>query len=83
MRANPTKYIEILNQAVIDQQTQTYPLETCAISGQPLDSMGGPIDVVIANQLVRICCAGCKKKVEADPAGTLLKIQQGIAKTLD
>jgi YHS domain-containing protein len=76
VRAEPAKYIEILDQAVIEQQAESYPLETCVISGQPLDSMGGPVNMVVANQLVQLCCAGCEKKVEADPAGTLAKINQ-------
>lgn len=76
VRKEPAKYIEILDKAVIEQQAATYPMENCVISNQPLDSMGGPINLVIANQLVKICCAGCEKKVEADPAGTLAKIAE-------
>lgn len=76
VRAEPAKYIEILDKAVIEQQAESYPLETCVVSGQPLDSMGGPVNMVIANQLVQLCCAGCKGKVEADPAGTLAKIHE-------
>jgi hypothetical protein len=76
VRANPAKYIEILDKAVIAKQAETYPLKTCVVSGQPLDSMGGVVNVVIANQLVQLCCAGCKGKVEADPAGTLAKIAE-------
>jgi hypothetical protein len=76
VRAEPAKYIETLDQAVVEQQAKDYPLDTCVISGQPLDSMGGPINMVVANQLVRLCCAGCEKKVEADPAGTLAEIEQ-------
>lgn len=74
--AEPEKYIEKLDQAVIEEQAADYPLETCVISGQPLDSMGDPVNMVVANQLVQLCCAGCEKKVEADPAGTLAKINQ-------
>jgi len=80
VRAEPAKYIEILDHAVIEQQAEDYPLETCVVSGQPLDSMGGAVNVVIANQLVQLCCAGCEKKVEADPAGTLARIAE--ARTL-
>ncbi len=75
VRAEPAKYIAILDKAVIEQQAESYPLETCVISGQPLDSMGGPVNMVVANQLVQLCCAGCEKQVEADPAGTLAKIE--------
>ena len=33
--------------------------------------MGDPIDVVIANRLVRLCCDGCIDKLRADPMGYL------------
>lgn len=76
VRAEPAKYIEILDKAVVAQQAANYPLTTCVISGQPLDSMGGVVSMVVANQLVQLCCAGCEKKAEADPVGTLAKIDQ-------
>jgi YHS domain-containing protein len=72
----PAAYIEILDRVVIEKQAKDYPLETCVISGQPLDSMGGPVNMVVANQLVQLCCTACEKKVEADPAGTLAKIDE-------
>ena len=75
VRANPAKYIEILDKAVIAKQAESYPLKTCVVSGQPLDSMGGAVNVVVANQLVQLCCGGCKGKVQANPAGILAKIQ--------
>ncbi|MEQ8821043.1 MAG: hypothetical protein RLY93_12440 [Sumerlaeia bacterium] len=74
VRAEPAKYIAILDEAAIEKQTAGYPLDTCVVSGQPLDSMGGAVNVVLANQLVKLCCAGCEKKVEANPAATLAKI---------
>lgn len=76
VRAEPAKYIEILDKAVIEKQAASYPLETCVISGQPLDSMGGPVEMVVANQLVKLCCAGCKKQVNTNPSGTLAKIDE-------
>ncbi|MBI1291668.1 hypothetical protein GC173_10560 [bacterium] len=76
VRAEPAKYIEILDKAVIGKQAESYPLDTCVVSGQPLNAMGGPVNMVVANQLVKLCCAGCEEKVEADPAGTLANIQK-------
>ncbi len=76
VRAEPAKYIEILDKAAIEKQSENYPLETCVVSGQPLDSMGGSVNVVIANQLLKICCAGCEKKIEADPAAALAKVAE-------
>jgi YHS domain-containing protein len=76
VRQDPSKYIEILNQAVIEKQKADYTLTTCVISGQPLDAMGGAVDRVIAGRLVRLCCAGCNAKLEANPAAALAKIPQ-------
>lgn len=74
---SPDKYIAKLNEAVIAKQIESYPLETCVISGEPLDTMGEPIQVVVANRLVQFCCGGCEAKMWEDPAGTLNKISSG------
>ncbi|MHC4107839.1 MAG: hypothetical protein ACYSTY_07130 [Planctomycetota bacterium] len=55
----PTDYLAKLDAAVIANQTDGYPLSACPISGEPLDAMGGPVDLVFANRLVRFCCNGC------------------------
>jgi YHS domain-containing protein len=55
----PADYLAELDAAVIANQTDGYPLSTCLISQEPLDAMGGPVDLVFANRLVRFCCNGC------------------------
>lgn len=82
-RANPARYLEKLDKAVVDKQGDDYPLETCVISGQPLDSMGGPVDHVLANHLVRLCCKGCLPKVEEDPAAVLAKLEEARKAEVD
>lgn len=74
VRQDPAKYIAILDEAAIAKQKADYPLTTCVVSGQALGSMGEPVDVVIAGQLVRLCCKGCESKLEADPAAALAKV---------
>jgi YHS domain-containing protein len=64
----PEEYIKLLDEAVIKAQRDGYPLDTCPISGQKLGSMGDPVEVVIGNRLVRLCCAGCVKSLRKDPA---------------
>lgn len=56
-----------LDAAVVKSQLASYTSKTCAVSGRELGGMGKPIDVVIANKLVRLCCKGCIKKLKADP----------------
>jgi len=67
-RAEPAKFIEMLDRAAIEAQRDSYPLETCAVRGGKLGSMGDPVEMVVAGRLIRLCCAGCKPKVQADPA---------------
>ena len=45
-----------------------------------LGAMGAPIKLSIKGQPVFVCCAGCKKSVEADPDKTLAKLAELKAK---
>ncbi|MBM4107978.1 MAG: hypothetical protein FJ255_04085 [Phycisphaerae bacterium] len=65
---DPKKYLLALDRAVIEAQGKDYPLSKCPVSDEALDSMGGPVDVVVAGRLVRLCCDGCKEDVEKAPA---------------
>ena len=67
-KKDPAKFIATLDAAVIEQQRKTYALETCVVSGSKLGSMGDPVEVVIANRLVRLCCGGCKGRLRGDPS---------------
>jgi hypothetical protein len=52
----------------------TYPLSTCVVSGEALGSMGQPIIIHHQGAEVRLCCKGCVKKFNADPAKYLEKL---------
>lgn len=52
-----------------------YPLKTCLVSRNALDSMGDTITEVYQNQEVKFCCEPCVKKFHANPAKYLQKIQ--------
>ena len=74
---DPAKFVGELDQAVIAAQGPAYPIQTCVVSGEELGGeMGEPIDYVLGNRLVRLCCKGCKKKVAADPLSYLAKLDQ-------
>lgn len=73
-KKDPAATIQELDAAVIAQQSENYPLTKCPVSGQELGSMGEPVEMVVANRLVRLCCAGCKGQVMAKPAEVLGKI---------
>lgn len=65
---NPDRVIQMVDKAWITEQTKTYPLETCVVSGEQLGSMGDPIDRMYGPTLVRLCCKGCNKTFDKTPA---------------
>lgn len=72
---DPEVLIAKLDKAVVERQGKTYPLPNCVVSGEELGgAMGEPIDYVVGNRLVRLCCKGCKKKVAKDPLAYLAKL---------
>jgi YHS domain-containing protein len=64
---DPAPYLAKLDAAVIAAQLESYPLDVCIISGEPLDAMGEPVQKVFANRLVQFCCDGCVNKFVAQP----------------
>jgi hypothetical protein len=59
---------------------KAYPFDTCIVSGEKLDAMGGKITVVKDGQEVTLCCKGCIKSFNKDPAKYLKKIAEATAK---
>ena len=70
----------------VAKQRENYPLNTCAVSEDPLKSdMGGPIDFVYKQEgkpdrLVRFCCKDCIKDFKKDPTKYLNEIDAAAAK---
>ena len=52
-----------------------YPLQKCLVSGNDLDSMGGPVSKVYNGQEIKFCCKPCVKKFEANQAKYLAKLK--------
>jgi hypothetical protein len=51
--------------------------EWCVVStSERLGSMGPPIKLDINGTPVFVCCAGCKRKAEADPEKTLARLAE-------
>jgi membrane fusion protein, copper/silver efflux system len=46
----------------------------CPVSGEPLDSMGGPVRLVVEGRTVFICCKGCEEQLRKEPAKYLSKL---------
>jgi len=78
VEAMSAEFKQKLDDAMIAMQKAHYPLETCAVSGAELGSMGDPINMVVGNRHVKLCCAGCTKKAEADPAAIIAKLDDAV-----
>ena len=72
--ADPAKFWAELDAAVIAAQKPTYALQTCPVGGEKLGSHGEPVDMVVANRLIRLCCKDCKAEVRKNPAAVLAKV---------
>jgi YHS domain-containing protein len=71
---DPKIYLLKLDSAIVSKQKESYPLETCVVTGEKLGSMGDPVDYVYNNQLVRFCCGGCIGAFEKEPDKYLKKL---------
>jgi YHS domain-containing protein len=50
--------------------------KTCPVTDQPLGSMGKPVKMLVKGRTVFLCCAGCKKKLLANPDKYLKKLDE-------
>ncbi len=62
--------------AIDDKNAKPYPLTTCIVTDNDLDSMGGPILKTYNGQQIQFCCKPCVKKFEANPSKYLAKLPQ-------
>ena len=80
--AEPAKHWKKIDAALIADQKPHYSLKTCAVSGTSLEKEGASpaIDIVLGNQLVRVCSAECETKARASAKETLAKVKAALAK---
>ena len=50
--------------------------KVCPVTKEPLDSMGGPVKLVVDGRVVFICCKGCEKALRKKPAEYLRGLPQ-------
>lgn len=53
----------------------SYPLTTCIVSGEKLDSMGDPYVFTHEGTEVRLCCESCRDDFDKEPAKYLVKLK--------
>jgi hypothetical protein len=74
LAADPDAYFRSLDRAVIEAQTPGYGMKRkCPVQGDILES-DVPFDIVIANRMIRVCCARCGRVVRARPSQYLAMV---------
>lgn len=77
-KAEPAKYLKAVDAKLVEMQKEHYPLKTCPVSGGELGSMGEPINLIVGNRLVKLCCAGCVGKVRENPEPIIEKLDAAV-----
>jgi len=79
IKADPAKYVAMLDEAARKQQSKNYALEICPVSGKKTTGDNAS-DVMVGGRLVRLCCEGCKTEFEKDKIAVVAKIDAALAK---
>ncbi len=86
-KADPSKFLPAIDAAIIAQQKARYPLTHCVVMTEDeLPAAGQPDadkvkEVVVLNDMVRLCCPGCMKKLRANPEKYLADIDAAVIAT--
>jgi len=72
------KAAEAARAAVIAEQSPSYPLNSCVVSGEAFTAEDPAQDFVIDGHLVRLCCSRCKSVAEKDPKAVIAKVQRAV-----
>ena len=54
---------------------KTYPLKTCLVTDNDLDSMGEQTSIVYEGRTLKFCCQPCVGKFQKNPAKYLPKLE--------
>jgi YHS domain-containing protein len=60
--------------AAVKIAAKPYPLKTCLVTDNDLDSMGDEVSIVYEGQTIKFCCKPCEKKFRANPEKYLAKL---------
>lgn len=70
-------WIRELDDRLTRQQRDFYPLDTCAVDGQPLVT-GLVLELVFRNRLFRLCSLECQRKLEQEPARSFARLNAAV-----
>ena len=82
--ANRAKYLKDADAAIAAREMPLYSLTTCVmmpdekLPAPDAKEQDGARSVVVGNQLVRVCCAQCERKVKRNPSAVLAKVQGAL-----
>ena len=84
VKADPLRYRKVLDKHIAEVQRPLYPLTTCIVKGEKgkLGAMGEPVEFVVGNRLVRLCCSNCESKFQADPVKFIAQLDAAWAPVL-
>jgi YHS domain-containing protein len=63
-------------EVVKKEEVKPYKPDICVVSGEKLGDMGEPVVFVYQGQEIKLCCKGCRKKFDKDPAKYLKKLAE-------
>jgi hypothetical protein len=74
MRRDLTAPAETPGSLVGEDRLLAAKQKICPVTGEPLDSMGGPVRVVVEGRVVFLCCKACEGPLRKEPAKYLSKL---------
>ncbi|TWU15139.1 hypothetical protein [Allorhodopirellula heiligendammensis] len=88
LESEPAKYVGGRPQIKIETATAAdvdaiERQQVCPVMDEPLGGMGTPVKVLIGDKPIFLCCRGCIKKLEAEPAKYLAMIQGTRSVSMD
>jgi YHS domain-containing protein len=73
-QADPEPYIKKIDATIVVQQKPLYALDTCPVLGEKLSAT--PVEHIVNNRLVLLCCPACVKTIDKDPEKYLAKVDE-------
>jgi hypothetical protein len=79
-KADSERFWGRVDAQIVREQMMHYPLETCVVSGEPLED--DAINAVHDSRLVRLCCKGCRSDLADSPERFMRLLDEKIADAL-
>jgi YHS domain-containing protein len=58
------------------EKPKPYPLKTCVVSGEKLGEMGDPYVFTYQGREIKMCCKGCLKDFNKEPAKYIKQLEE-------